>query len=339
MNLPKILKLYTEELELGLEAALQDPVYGETSSGSKDSLYQILRYHVGLCDEKGRKEKAMGKMLRPSLLIFVADELGRKARQSLPAAIGIELVHNFSLIHDDIQDRDEVRRGRCTVWKMMGIPQAINAGDLMFSIAVQSALQAGLDATRSIVESARLMIEGQSLDIHFEGRWIDVSSYIDMIDKKTGALLCCAFRTGGIVAHADSGTLDTLNLIGKELGRAFQIRDDLLGVWGDGDVTGKPHGSDIRRKKKSFPVILVMQRADAEGKALVEKVYGHEEVSDADIVHLTGLMSSLQVKKSAEEAIEEHLEKASKALDLLSLSEEGRQMMEELIGYLARRER
>ncbi len=339
MDLPKILKLYTGDLERGLEEALQDPIHEEPSSDQNDSLYRILRYHVGLCDEHGRNKKALGKMLRPSLLMFICDELSKNVERALPAAVAIELVHNFSLIHDDIEDQDEVRRGRPTVWKLIGIPQAINAGDLMYSIAVRNALQAGLDVAESIVESAKSMIEGQGMDIDFEGRWVDVDSYMDMIDKKTGALICCSFRSGGIIAKADNAAVEALILVGRELGRAFQIRDDLLGIWGDGDVTGKPHGSDIRRKKKSFPVALAIQRADKKGRMLLERAYAQEQVLQSDVAGVIELMARLDVRKSAEKTVEEHLNKASKALDLLSLSQKGREMMDELIGYLARREK
>jgi geranylgeranyl diphosphate synthase type I len=338
MQTPRILKLYTEELELGLEAALADPAEMKPSLGF-DSLYGILRYHVGLCDDKGRKNKALGKMLRPSLLMFVTDQLTGKTGNALPAAIALELVHNFSLIHDDIQDGDELRRGRPTVWKLIGIPQAINAGDLMYSIAMRSALEAGSDVAQSIVESASLMIEGQGLDIDFEHRWVDVNSYMNMIDKKTGALLRCSFITGGIIAHADDNTVEALDLIGKELGRAFQIKDDLLGVWGDGEVTGKPSGSDIRRKKKSFPVLLAMQRTDDKGKMLLERVYGQGGTSDSDVASVISLMAGLEVRESAEEEVEKHLGNAGEALDLLPFSGQGRKMMEELMLYLARREK
>lgn len=232
-----------------------------------------------------------------------------------------------------------MRRGRPTVWKLVGVPQAINAGDLMYSIAVENALKAGSDVARFIVQSTRLMIEGQGLDIGFEQRWVDVGSYLEMIDKKTGSLLRCSFVVGGMIAGANSAELEMLDLIGSQLGRAFQIKDDLLGVWGDGDVTGKPHGSDIRRKKKSFPVVLAMQRADDRGKSLLEELYSKESISNDDVSNLILLFTNLEIKQKAEEEVEMHLGKASDALDLLSLSEQGRKTMDELIGYLARREK
>jgi len=335
MSGPKILELYRGTIEQGLEEALRDPSTG----GAPSPLYPILRYHVGLCDEDGKRVKALGKMLRPSLLLFTAHELGGEIDRALPAAIGLELVHNFSLIHDDIQDQDEIRRGRPTVWKLIGVAQAINAGDLMYSLAIDNALHAGADAAAAILAAATAMIEGQGLDLAFEERWVNTRSYIDMIDKKTGALIRCAFRTAGITSGAREETLATLSSLGEELGRAFQIRDDLLGVWGNGDVTGKPKGSDIKRKKKSFPVSLAMQQADEGGRSILERVYAQERISDGDVERVIDLMDSLNVKESVGEAVEQHLRTAREHLDRLPISEEGREMMNELIAYLARREK
>ena len=338
MSIPQILILHRDTIEQGLKEALRDPA-PEERSPEKSPLYPMLRYHVGLCDENDRAVKALGKMLRPSLLLFVTKELGGSFEGALPAAIALELVHNFSLIHDDIQDHDELRRGRPTVWKLIGVAQAINAGDLMYSIAMRNALRSEVDGARSIIDAATAMIEGQGLDLAFEDRWVDVPSYIDMIDKKTGALITCAFRTAGIIAHADQATIDTLTSLGSDLGRAFQIRDDLLGVWGDGDITGKPQGSDIKRKKKSFPVVLAMQQAGEQGRALLRSVYSQKEISDSDAARVIALLNSLDVKKSGEMTVDKHLTDASEHLERLPLSKKGRELMNELIVYLARREK
>ena len=335
MNTPQILQLYKEELERGLAGALVPT----GTLQDEDPLYPMLRYHVGLCDEKGHAEKALGKMLRPSLLLLLTQELGGEIERALPAAISLELVHNFSLIHDDIQDHDALRRGRPTVWKLIGVAQAINAGDLMYSLAIKHALLSGPDAARSIIDAATAMIEGQALDLAFEDRWVNAQSYIAMIDKKTGALIRCAFSTGGIISGASADMLDVLTSLGRELGRAFQIRDDLLGVWGNGDVTGKTKGSDIRRKKKSFPVALAMQRADEEGRALLERAYAQDEINDNDVAHVVELMARLDVRKSGEEAVKGHLKSATASLECLPLSKKGKEMMHELIAYLARREK
>lgn len=339
MSTPQIVQMYREELERGLADALRSPTSQPDEARDGDPLYPILRYHVGLCNEKGHAEKALGKMLRPSLMLFITQELGGEVKRALPAAIALELVHNFSLIHDDIQDHDALRRGRPTVWKLIGAAQAINAGDLMFSLAIKHALLCGQDAAESIIDAATAMIEGQALDLAFEDRWVDAQSYIAMIDKKTGALICCAFNTGGIISGVGAGVVDVLTSLGRDLGRACQITDDLLGVWGNGDVTGKPKGSDIRRKKKSFPVALAMQRGDEEGRALLEKVYAQDEITDNDVTRVVALMTRLDVRKSGEAAVEGHLEKATASLEYLPLSKEGKEMMHELIAYLARRKK
>ena len=339
MSTPQIVQLYKEELERGLADALRSPTLQPDEARDGDPLYPILRYHVGLCDEKGLAEKALGKMLRPSLLLFITQELGGEIECALPAAIALELVHNFSLIHDDIQDHDELRRGRPTVWKLIGVAQAINAGDLMYSLAIKHAFLSGYDAVKSIINAATAMIEGQALDLAYEDRWVDTQSYMGMIDKKTGALICCAFDTGGIISGVGEDVLDVLTSLGRDLGRAFQITDDLLGVWGNGDVTGKPTVSDIRRKKKSFPVALAMQRGDEEGRTLLERVYAQDEISDNDVTRVVSLMARLDVRKSGEAAVEGYLKKATASLESLPLSKEGREMMHELIAYLARRKK
>lgn len=329
MMVPRILRQYRSELGQGLAAALQGDSH----------LRLAMRYHVGLCDKYGNNTEALGKMLRPSLLLFTVSQLGINHKKGLPAAISLELVHNFSLIHDDIQDRDEMRRGRPTVWRTWGVAQAINAGDLMYAAAVHEALRSGSPVATAIVEAATTMIEGQGLDLDFEHRWVDTGSYFDMIDKKTGALISCAFRAGGIVACADAEVVDLLTKAGQELGRAFQIRDDILGVWGDGKVTGKPQGSDIRRKKKALPAILAMQCGDDEQRRFLDRVYAQDAIDNGDVEQVVDVMSLLEVRKMAEEMAQTHLEKAGDHLDRLPFSGEGNETMQELIAYLARREK
>jgi geranylgeranyl diphosphate synthase, type I len=329
MMVPRILRQYRNELGHGLAATLK----------GNSHLRLAMRYHVGLCDRYGNDTEALGKMLRPSLLLFTVSQLGIDHMQGLPAAIGLELVHNFSLIHDDIQDRDEMRRGRPAVWRIWGVAQAINAGDLMYAAAVHEALRSGSPAAGAIVEAATAMIEGQGLDLDFEHRWVDTESYFNMIDKKTGALISCAFLAGGILAGADAEVVGLLTKVGHELGRAFQIRDDILGVWGDGKVTGKPQGSDIRRKKKALPAILAMQCGDDGQRRFLNHAYAQDEIKNGDVAQVVDLMSRLDVREMAEEMAQAHLEKAADHLDRLPFSEEGNEMMQELIAYLARREK
>ena len=329
MTTPRFLSRYTSLIESELRVAL-----------TGDSLlYAILRYHVGLEDSTGAPVRALGKLIRPSLVLFTTEELGGDVEQALPAAIGLELVHNFSLIHDDIQDHDEIRRGRKTVWSLYGIAQAINAGDLMQALAVAQGARAGKEIVAALVEATVAMIEGQGLDLAFEEEEVDVASYLDMIDKKTGALICCAFRMGGLLAGSPIDVVQDLVEMGRDLGRAFQIRDDLLGIWVNGTVTGKPQGSDIRRRKKSLPVSMAFAQACSEDRDLLTEVYSRKEIDDKDIKRVIALMERANVRQTCEEQVSAHLEQARARLATLPFSERGIEEMAELIDYLARRKR
>ena len=329
MTTPRFLSRYTSLIEGGLRVAL----------AGDSLLYAILRYHVGLEDEHGAPALALGKLIRPSLVLFTTEELGGDIEQALPAAIGLELVHNFSLIHDDIQDHDEMRRGRKTVWSLYGIAQAINAGDLMQALAVAQGARAGKEIVAALVEAAVAMIEGQGLDLAFEEKEVDVASYLDMIDKKTGALIRCAFRMGGLVVGAPTDVTRSLVEVGRDLGRAFQIRDDLLGIWGNGTVTGKPQGSDIRRKKKSLPVAVAFMQACGEDRDSLTGIYSREEIDDKDVERVIALMERANVRQTCEEQVSVHLAQARARLATLPFSERGIEEMGELIDYLARRKR
>jgi len=329
MTTPRFLLRYTSLIEGGLRVAL----------AGDSLLYAILRYHVGLENEHGAPTLAPGKLIRPSLVLFTTEELGGNIEQALPAAIGLELVHNFSLIHDDIQDHDEIRRGRKTVWNLYGIAQAINAGDLMQALAVAQGARAGREIVAALVEATVAMIEGQGLDLAFEEEEVDVASYLDMIDKKTGALIRCAFRMGGLLAGSPIDVVQDLVEMGRDLGRAFQIRDDLLGIWGNGTVTGKPQGSDIRRRKKSLPVSMAFAQACGEDRDLLTEVYFRKEIEDKDVERVIALMERANVRQACEEQVSAHLEQARARLATLPFSERGIEEMNELIDYLVRRKR
>jgi len=314
-----------------IKRALVKSLRGDTQ------LRLILRYHVGLADECGQPADATGKLLRPSLVLFVAEQLGATVDQAMPAAIGLELVHNFSLIHDDIQDADRTRRGRPTVWALWGTSEAINAGDLMQALAVATALRAGDAAAGVLLTATAAMIEGQSLDLSFEDRQVALDEYLGMIDRKTGALFCAAFDLGGVIAAADSSVRKYLATLGQAIGRAFQIQDDLLGVWGDSNVVGKPSGTDIRRCKKSYPTILAFERANASDLQALQAIYAQEEMSESDVTRVIEMMVRFGIRETGQEAVQDYLDKASEALEGLPFSAAGHTDMAALIRYLARR--
>ncbi len=329
-----ILQAYREEIEGGLSRALEGDA----------PLRSLLRYHIGLEDEHGTPTRPAGKFLRPSLVLFVAEQLAGSLETALPSAVGLELIHGFSLIHDDIQDRDRVRRGRPAVWTICGIEQAINAGDLMHALAISTALGSSPSAADCLIRATQEMIEGQCRDLEFERRDITAEDYVAMIDRKTGALLRCAFELGGIASGVNGRVRSTLAGLGGSVGRAFQIQDDLLGIWGEDDVLGKATGSDIRRRKKTLPIVLLFERAVGEDEAALKRLYGGEEaaeggIADDDVAWVVGRLDALDVRAACDTLVRGYLNEAIDRLRRLPFSDDGRSRMEELIGFLARRER
>ena len=266
MNLPGVFNKYRADIDAELKSVLAE---------RQSPFYDMMRYHLGWVDEKGNVlTSSGGKALRPTLCLLACEAVGGDYRQALPAAAAIELVHNYSLIHDDIQDDDRERRHRPTVWSIWGKPQAINAGTAMRVLANLALLrlkelgvpdQKQLRAHYLIDEKCMSLIEGQYLDISYETRFdITVDDYLDMIRKKTAALIACSLELGALLGTDDEQVIESFRNIGTNLGLAFQIRDDILGIWGDEQKTGKPSCSDIRRKKKSFPVIWAFDKAQGE---------------------------------------------------------------------------
>ena len=293
-------------------------------------LRNVLRYHVGLEDETGAPNQAFGKLVRPSLTLFIAEELGGDPEDALSAAVSLELVHGFSLVHDDVQDGDEMRRGRPTVWSRWGEPQAINAGDLMLALALAEAGAAGDAVLKRLLDAVIEMIEGQALDVSFEARWPRMDEYAAMIDKKTGALFRCACELGAVLADAPREVRNRLNGIGRELGRAVQIRDDLLGIWGSESELGKPVRADLRRRKKSYPVVAAAGRANDGEWRILEAAFEKEMPSDEALREVVETMERLGVRESGAHEVNVHLEGVLSESERLPVSEDGMQQMRAL---------
>jgi len=249
--------------------------------GRAPLMAQMARYHLGMIDSVGNatepevRRAVQGKRIRPMLALLSCTAVGGDAATAGPLAAAIELLHNFTLIHDDIQDRSPNRRHRATVWRIWGDAQAINAGDAMFAAAQLTLLRIrDLGVPDSTVnnlvgEFNRMTIEivaGQVLDLQFEGR-PDVSpdDYLSMISGKTAAIVRFAAWAGALVGAADPETANRFGAFGESLGIGFQIQDDLLGIWGTHDITGKDAADDIRRRKQSLPILMLRSAAsDAE---------------------------------------------------------------------------
>ncbi|HMN26778.1 MAG TPA: polyprenyl synthetase family protein [Caldilineaceae bacterium] len=231
--------------------------------------YGMMRYHLGWADEQFRAQTCpAGKRLRPLLCLLACAEVGGDPCQALPAAAAIELFHNFSLIHDDIEDGDECRRHRPTLWKLWGVPQALNAGDgvTMLAFAALQRLQHAVPAESTLAalslftQAAIRLTEGQHLDLSFEARSdVTVAEYLHMIEGKTAALIGTSVALGALVGGATQEQVACLQQFGEHLGLAFQMRDDLLGIWGDPAQTGKAAGNDLLRRKKSLPILHALQ--------------------------------------------------------------------------------
>ncbi|MBS2966077.1 polyprenyl synthetase family protein [Actinocrinis puniceicyclus] len=229
------------------------------------SRHQVA-YHFGWLTADGAPDSAdAGKAVRPALALLSAEAVGAPSRIALPGAVAVELVHNFSLVHDDLMDGDEERRHRDTVWKLWGPSSAILTGDAMLALAQEVLLECGLataaPAARLLARATRHLIRGQVQDLCFEQRpHVTVEECTDMAAGKTGALLSASAAIGAVLAGAPQAAVDALALYGAHVGVAFQLVDDVLGIWGDPAVTGKPVHSDLRSRKKSLPVSHALNR-------------------------------------------------------------------------------
>ena len=263
---------------------------------STHGLYEMVRYHLGL-DGEGAPT---GKRMRPLLGLLAYASITGEYERALPGAAAVELGHNFSLVHDDIEDGDLERRHRPTLWALHGIPQAVNTGDAMFAlsrIALYRLSDLGFpDATvlrlmRLYDETCLRLCEGQYIDIwtseHDDA--MSVELYFDMIGRKTAALIAAAIEAGAILATTDENVVARYRGFGWALGLAFQLNDDLLGIWGDEAATGKVP-TDLARHKKTLPVLYALEHAGREDRGRLLELYATAEPTDADLVELASLI-------------------------------------------------
>lgn len=241
---------------------------------------QMAAYAFGWCDADGAPSAggSGGKGVRQALAVLGAEAVGAPASDGVTAAVAVELVHAFSLVHDDIMDGDERRRHRESVWKAFGTGPAVLAGDALYALAVETLAGAGSPhiaaAVRELSNALGALVHGQADDLLFETRpWtgpeaVGTAEYRDMAVRKTGSLLSCALSLGPVLAGAAPGRAEALAEAGRQLGAAFQAVDDLLGIWGDPQVTGKPVHSDLLRGKKTLPVLTALASGTEAGHRL-----------------------------------------------------------------------
>ena len=263
-----------------------------------------------------------GKRLRPYMVIRSCQILGGKSSNAIPAASAIEMVHNFTLVHDDIMDNDEMRHGVPTVHKKFGMPIAILAGDVLFSKAYQVIIESKLSPKSTIQLVSRLakacvdVCEGQLLDVKMaEERKIPTQlEYITMIGKKTAALFDVSCAMGAICATNNNKDITNLSSFGRNLGIAFQITDDLIGVMGDPKVTKKPVGNDLREGKKSLPILMAIKSAKGQDKKIILKAFGNSEATKNELNKAVEVIRSLGIEENVRKQALKYAEKAEKSL-------------------------
>ncbi len=339
MSLPAFASRYLPALEAEMQAVVSAP------APEVHDLYGYLRYHLGWADERLQPHRGRtGKRLRPVLCLLACEACGGDWEQALPAAAALELLHNFSLIHDDIEDHDATRRGRPTVWALWGVPQAINAGDALFVLAHLALLRLsdrGVPAETvakafHIFDHACLRLtEGQFLDIRFEQEEeVSLEEYLSMIEGKTAALLSAACELGALVAGVPADQRARLRTFGRHLGLAFQIQDDILGIWGDPEKTGKPVGSDLRSRKKTLPILHGLRRDPALRALLAQPTLGEEEIGRA-----IQLLEAAGSRAFAEEQARRHIDQALAVLEDADLQPPAASALRDLTSSLVGRAR
>ncbi len=295
-----------------------------------EPFYGMMSYHLGWVDTSFQPRQARpGKSLRPSLCMLIGEGLGARPENLAHFAAGLELLHNFSLIHDDIEDRSQTRRNRQTVWTLWGEPQAINAGDGMFSLAHLAWLGSPMAETdpasfvaalRSAESTILRLCEGQYLDMKGE-RSLDMSAklYLQMIGRKTAGLIGEAAWLGALAANTIAPMREVTRAFGTDLGIAFQIRDDILGIWGDEYETGKSASSDIATRKMTLPIITALETAMPAIVEELRKCYARAPVS-GDEQHVRKLLDASGARQAVLARENHHWHAAMRSLDALPLS-------------------
>ncbi|MDX3520078.1 polyprenyl synthetase family protein [Streptomyces scabiei] len=283
---------------------------------------EMAAYSFGWCEVGGAPAAASGgKGVRQALAVLGAEVVGAPARAGVPAAVAVELVHVFSLLHDDIMDGDTQRRRRPTVWKAYGTGPAVLAGDALFALAVGSLATAepGASALRTLSAALGELVHGQADDLLFAARpWAGLervrpAEYRAMAERKTGALLGCAAALGALLGGGPPTAVAALDRVGRRLGLAFQIVDDVLGIWGDPEITGKPVHGDLRERKKTFPVLAALDSASPEARRLAELL-----TSEADPREAAVLVEAAGGRAAALAEARHHIAAAEAALTDLS---------------------
>jgi geranylgeranyl diphosphate synthase type I len=307
-----------------LEAALERAV-ARFDDGAATSAQ--LRYHFGFGEER------RGKRLRPRLVLEVAAEEGGSPDDALAAACAVEIVHEFSLIHDDIEDGDRLRRGRETLWSRYGIAHGVNAGDALCAVAYLTLLDEAtapperkLAMNRVLLAAHLAMCGGQGRDIAFETEpRVTMDEYRAMIGGKTAALFGAACELGALAAGADAVRAAAYARLGRSYGLAFQIEDDVLGTWGDSATTGKPCGQDLAKRKWTFPVVWALAGPPSEERSAIAEAYARgTALTPADVAATVAALDTLGAREAAHRASRAELSEADALAEARGIDRSGR---------------
>jgi geranylgeranyl diphosphate synthase type I len=334
MDVKRILAQYLPLVEEELREVLR------AGDRSLSTFYGMMHYHFGWVDRAFQPIDGWGgKRLRPVICLLANEAAGGEFQQALPAAAAVEIIHNFSLAHDDIEDEDDVRRHRQTLWKVWGVPQALTVGDGLFAlahVALERLLERGVSPSRFLSAMAVLdrccisLIEGQYLDLSFEGRAeVHEGEYLEMVGGKTAALLGCATELGALLATDDPEVVDHFRRFGAYLGFAFQMADDILGIWGDPRQTGKPCGSDIVRRKKTLPVVYAL-----------EHCHGFRELYSAEgdgLGTVLDVLDRLNARGHTQALADDYTERALRELEQTGVRNQAQERLTEMAAFLTAR--
>jgi geranylgeranyl diphosphate synthase type I len=330
------LRRHQQSIDTALRARIQQTLANAGTDELK-TYYGQMQYHLGWVDASLQPTRNNpGKLLRPTLLLLAYEAAGAWGlvnetspdttylQRAMPAAVAIEFLHNFTLIHDDIEDGDTERRHRPTLWTVWNTAQAINTGDGLFALsrlALWDVLEHGVDSTLAthlakLLDHASLVIaEGQYLDISWEDRQVvSIAMYNDMIERKTAALMSCATEMGARLGTMNVETINCLRHFGQAIGIAFQVRDDLLGVWATREELGKTQAGDIYRCKKSLPILHALEHATPRDRNRLQEIYQHKPLSPEHVEEVLNIFQHTQTRDYCRTFLQDQCDQAYAAL-------------------------
>jgi geranylgeranyl diphosphate synthase, type I len=308
-------------------------------------VHVVAAYHLGFADAEGNPTRNVsGKALRPALALLSARAAGASPERGVPAAAAVELVHNFSLLHDDIMDNDTERRHRPTAWTVFGVGAAILAGDALLALAQDMLLEdasnpQGAWAARCLSAAVQRLIGGQGSDLAFEKRDdVTLAECLDMAGGKTAALMACACSIGAVHLGAPPTLAMALAEFGAHVGLAFQLTDDLLGIWGAPEVTGKPVRADLRARKKSLPVVAALNSGTPEAAELRALLNDPNPLTEDDLIRAADLVVAAGGKDWAETEADAQLAAANQSLADIDLAADVRAELTAIAEFITARQ-